>query len=60
MRGFVEDDVREVGSIIAGALGTDPDLAALTARSTALCERRPLYPGFRGYTNYAPVGEGAS
>ena len=25
---------------------------ALAARSTALCDRRPLYPGFRGYTTY--------
>jgi hypothetical protein len=25
---------------------------ALAARSEALCERRPLYPGFRGYTTY--------
>ena len=23
------------------------------ARSTALCDKRPLYPGFRGYTAYA-------
>ncbi|HSK16016.1 MAG TPA: serine hydroxymethyltransferase [Gaiellaceae bacterium] len=48
MRGFDEDDLREVGSIIAGALG-DGDLDALRARSDALCEQRPLYPGFRGY-----------
>ena len=48
MRGFDEDDLREVGAIIAGALG-DGDLDALRARSDALCERRPLYPGFRGY-----------
>jgi hypothetical protein len=25
---------------------------ALRARVDALCERRPLYPGFRGYTTY--------
>jgi len=48
MRGFDEDDLREVGTIIAGALG-DGDLDALRARSDALCERRPLYPGYRGY-----------
>ena len=48
MRGFDEDDLREVGAIIAGALG-DGDLAALRARSDTLCERRPLYPGYRGY-----------
>ena len=25
---------------------------ALAARSAALCEKRPLYPGFRGWTTY--------
>jgi glycine hydroxymethyltransferase len=48
MRGFDEDDLREVGAIIAGALA-DGDLGGLCARSDALCERRPLYPGYRGY-----------
>jgi glycine hydroxymethyltransferase len=52
MRGFDEDDFREVGAIIAGALSDDADVGALAARSAALCERRPLYPGFRGYTSY--------
>jgi glycine hydroxymethyltransferase len=52
MRGFDEDDFREVGRIVAGALGDEPDLAALSERSRELCERRPLYPGFRGYTAY--------
>jgi glycine hydroxymethyltransferase len=52
MRGFDEDDFREVGRIIAEALGQGADLAALAARSEALCERRPLYPGFRGYAGY--------
>jgi glycine hydroxymethyltransferase len=52
MRGFDEDDFREVGRIICGALGDSPDLAALAARSEALCSRRPLYEGFRGYTGY--------
>jgi glycine hydroxymethyltransferase len=52
MRGFDEDDFREVGQIIAEALGERPDLTALASRSTMLCERRPLYPGFRGYTAY--------
>src|SRR6266542_3132479 len=46
MRGFDEDDFREVGRIIVEALA-DGDAAALAARSEALCERRPLYPGFR-------------
>jgi serine/threonine protein kinase len=52
MRGFDEEDFREVARISVEALGADPDLASLTARSAALCERRPLYPGFRGWTTY--------
>jgi glycine hydroxymethyltransferase len=52
MRGFDEDDMREVGAIIAGALSEDPELEALRARSDALCEKRPLYPGFRGFPSY--------
>ncbi len=52
MRGFDEADFREVGRIICEALGSDPNLEALAARSAALCEQRPLYPGFSGYTSY--------
>ena len=52
MRGFDEDDLREVGEIIAGALAPDAEIEALRDRSDALCEKRPLYPGFRGYTTY--------
>jgi glycine hydroxymethyltransferase len=52
MRGFDEEDFREVGSIIIGALADGADVSALAARSEALCTRRPLYPGFRGYTRY--------
>ena len=52
MRGFDEDDFREVGEIIAGALGEGADIDALRSRSEALCDKRPLYPGFRGYTTY--------
>jgi glycine hydroxymethyltransferase len=52
MRGFDEEDAAEVGSIITGALSDSPDLAALNERSDALCERRPLYPDFRGFTAY--------
>src|SRR5438046_2358312 len=51
MRGFDEDDFREVGRIIVEALG-DGDVSALAARAEALCEKRPLYPGFRGFTTY--------
>jgi glycine hydroxymethyltransferase len=54
MRGFDEDDFREVGRIIVEALARtrSVDLTALKSRAEALCERRPLYPGFRGYTTY--------
>ncbi len=52
MRGFDEDDFREVGRIICEALGEAPDLEALRGRVRALCEARPLYAGFRGYTRY--------
>ena len=53
MRGFDEDDFREVGRVIVGALADDADVDALAARSLALCDRRPLYRGFRGFTTYA-------
>ena len=56
MRGFDEDDFAEVASIIVAALADDADVDALAARSTALCDRRPLYPGFRGYTTYGDAG----
>jgi glycine hydroxymethyltransferase len=52
MRGFDEDDCREVGRIIVDALDEDADLAALRGRVDALCEKRPLYPGFRGFPAY--------
>jgi glycine hydroxymethyltransferase len=52
MRGFDEEDFREVGLIIAGALGEGADTAGLRARSEALCEKRPLYPGYRGFPTY--------
>jgi glycine hydroxymethyltransferase len=52
MRGFDEDDFREVAAIIVAALGDAPDVAGLRGRVDALCASRPLYPGFRGYTTY--------
>jgi len=52
MRGFDEEDFREVGRIIVDALADAPDVAALRARVDALCAKRPLYPGFRGYGTY--------
>jgi glycine hydroxymethyltransferase len=51
MRGFDEDDMRTVGEVITGALG-DGDVGELGARLEELCERRPLYPGYRGYPEY--------
>jgi glycine hydroxymethyltransferase len=52
MRGFDEDDFREIGGIICDALGDRVDLQALAGRTEQLCEKRPLYPGFRGFTSY--------
>jgi len=52
MRGFDEEDTREVGQIIVGALADGADIDTLRGRSEALCDRRPLYPGFRGFTSF--------
>ena len=52
MRGFDEEDFRETGSIIAEALTESPDVDGLRARVSALCAKRPLYPGWRGYTSF--------
>jgi glycine hydroxymethyltransferase len=52
MRGFDEDDFRETGRIIVDALTESPDIEGLRGRVAALCDKRPLYPGFRGYTTY--------
>jgi glycine hydroxymethyltransferase len=52
MRGFDTDDFGEVASIIVDALQDEADVPRLRARAQALCDRRPLYPGFRGYTSY--------
>ena len=51
MRGFDEDDFREVG-VDHRRLAADetPTSTTLRARALALCDKRPLYPGFRGYT----------
>jgi glycine hydroxymethyltransferase len=53
MRGFDDDDFHEVASIIVEALRDGADVDALRVRAVALCEKRPLYPGFRGYTSAA-------
>ena len=47
MRGFDEEDFREVGRIIDGALG-EGDVGELAARAEALCEKRPLLPRLPG------------
>src|SRR6266849_3983690 len=52
MRGLDDADFREIGRIIGEALGESPDLDGLRARTEALCAKRPLYPGFRGWTTY--------
>jgi len=46
-RGFTPDDMREIASIISGALSEDFESRrdSLAARSRALMERYPLYPG---------------
>ena len=54
MRGFDEDDFREVGRLICDALADEPDLDALRGRVDALCAKRPLYAGFAGYTHFSP------
>jgi glycine hydroxymethyltransferase len=53
MRGFDEDDFREVARIICGALADAADVAGLAARSRALCERHPLYPGLDAHPVFA-------
>jgi glycine hydroxymethyltransferase len=52
MRGMDDGDFREIGSIIVESLGESPDLDGLRSRTEALCAKRPLYPGFRGWTSY--------
>jgi glycine hydroxymethyltransferase len=52
MRGFVEDDFREVARLIVEALQPDAELGSITSRVETLCAKHPLYPGFRGFTTY--------
>ncbi len=50
MRGFVEDDMREVGAIILETLDPAADLVRLRGRTGELLAERPLYPAFlHGY-----------
>jgi len=51
MRGFTEDDMREVGAIILDALDPAADLAALRGRTRELLAGHPLYSGLsHGHT----------
>jgi glycine hydroxymethyltransferase len=52
IRGFDESDFREVGSIIVDSLNESAGVEELRGRALALCDKRPLYPKFRGYTTY--------
>jgi glycine hydroxymethyltransferase len=52
MRGLDEDDFREVGRIMCDALSEDADVSELTARSAALVERHPLYPGLGAFPTF--------
>jgi glycine hydroxymethyltransferase len=52
MRGFDEEDTRQVAAMIVEALADSPDLDGIRARVAGLCEKRPLYPGFRGFATY--------
>jgi glycine hydroxymethyltransferase len=52
MRGMDDGDFREIGRIIVESLDDSPDLGGLRSRTEALCAKRPLYPGFRGWTTY--------
>ena len=53
MRGLEEDDFREVAAIICAALADDADVPTLSARSAAVLERRPLYPGLPAFPSFA-------
>ncbi|WP_311478331.1 serine hydroxymethyltransferase [uncultured Gulosibacter sp.] len=44
-RGFGDDEFREVAEVIAETLKPNPDIEALRARTKALAEAFPLYPG---------------
>ena len=57
MRGLDADDFREVGRIMCETMAEGADFGALAARSAALCERRPLYPGKAAFPTFG--GESA-
>ena len=54
MRGSTRrTSARSAGSSSTRSRPTEADLEALRSRSAALCAKRPLYPGFGGFTTYA-------
>ena len=42
----------DVGRVMVEALGDSPDIVGLRTRIEGLCDKHPLYPGFRGWTTY--------
>ena len=52
MRGMDDGDFREIGRIIVEALAEPPTSTGCDPAAEALCAKRPLYPGFRGWTTY--------
>jgi len=55
-------DAFDVGAFVCSAavldaLGASADADALAARPLPLCDKRPLYPGFRGYTAFLGSAE---
>jgi glycine hydroxymethyltransferase len=61
MRGFTEDDMREVGAIILEALDERADLPALRRRTRELLAERPLYAALeRGFPQLHERGDAAA
>ena len=48
MRGFDEDDLREVGEVIAGALGPDADIDSAPRPQRSALRESPALPGVQG------------
>jgi glycine hydroxymethyltransferase len=61
MRGFTEDDMREVGAIILEALDERADVPALRRRTRELLAERPLYAALeRGFPQLHERGDAAA
>ena len=52
MRGMDDGDFREIGRIIVDASANPRISTGCDPATEALCAKRPLYPGFRGWTTY--------